>query len=140
MFTRHRDPRLEQLRGIDVLAPLSNAALANIAHLTTSARVRAGAALCVQGRAGDQVFALLEGQVAISRDGVPVAIVNAGGLVGEMAVLDNTLRSATAMTLTDVSALVLSPREFAQLLADHPDVADRIRSLGDARRDELASS
>ncbi len=140
MFTRHLDPRVEQLRSIDVLATLSHAELTDIARLTTAARVRAGATLCLQDRAGDQVFALLQGQVAISRDGLPIAIVNAGALVGEMAVLDHAPRSATAIALTDVTALVLSPREFAQLLEDHPAVADRIRSLGDARRAELATS
>lgn len=137
MLTRH-DPRTDQLRLVEVLSDLRPSDLVAIAALTTSVRLREGERLCVQDRIGDQVFLVLSGQVGITRDGIPVAVVGAGALVGEMAVLERLPRSATAEALSDVSALVMSVREFTQLVSSHPTVAARIRALGETRRRELA--
>ncbi len=140
MFTFRHDPRLDVLRRFDVLADLTRTELTAISCLMTATTVQAGEALCLQGRRGDQVFAVVEGEVAISQDEAVVAVVGAGAFVGEMAVLDSTTRSATAVALTDVSVLVMSTREFWQLLADHPRVATRVRSLGATRRQELSAA
>ncbi|MCU1593236.1 MAG: cyclic nucleotide-binding protein [Frankiales bacterium] len=134
------DPRLKQLRSIHVLSGLTSSELATVAHLTTAASFRAGQQLCVQGRVGDQVFIVLEGRVGIGRDGVAVAVVGEGSLVGEMALLESTPRTATATALSDVVALVMTPREFSQLLHDHPGVAERIREVGESRRRELGAA
>ncbi len=140
MFTFRHDPRLDVLRRFEVFADLSRSELSTIASLMTATTVPAGSPLCVQGRLGDQVFAVVEGDVAISQNGTPVAMVQAGALVGEMAVLDSTVRSATAVALTDAAVLVMSTREFRQLLLDHPRVATRIRSLGASRRQDLSAA
>ena len=74
-----------------------------------------------EGEPGDTAFVLLSGQVQISRnaDGktVPVGVVNVGGIFGEMALIDDGDRMASAMAIgTSTEALVISRRVFEEKL------------------------
>jgi CRP/FNR family transcriptional regulator, cyclic AMP receptor protein len=133
---RHQDPKLEMLSRIDVLSGSTRHELQEICRLTTQLTLSADRILCRQGEEAREVFLLADGQVAVTRDDVPVGIVMAGGIVGEMGVVDMGPRTATAMALTDVTVFVLSTGEFASLLAQHPTVAANVRALVAARAEE----
>lgn len=49
-----------------------------------------------EGEMGDCFYLIVFGEVAISREGAPIARVEEGGCFGEMALLENTPRNATA--------------------------------------------
>lgn len=105
-------------------------------------------------RAGDEADAghlllLLEGEVSVdtpvagSRDGVPIAVLGAGSILGEMALLDGAPRSATCTALTRVRAAALARSGLERLLDEHPraaakllaglsqGLAERLRALGE---------
>lgn len=106
-------------------------------------------------RAGDQsglgyMLLLLEGEVAVyaepqpERDADPIAVLSAGSLVGEMALVDGSApRSATCIALSPVRAAGLSRRGLELLMAEHPlvgaklmavvaqQLADRLRAIGE---------
>ena len=70
---------------------------------------------------GNTAFVLLSGKVQITRriDGKikPVGIVNAGGMFGEMALIDDAARMATARVVgASAEALVVSRRIFEEKL------------------------
>ena len=74
-----------------------------------------------EGEAGDTAFVLLNGKVQITRrvDGKakPVGIVNIGGVFGEMALIDDAARMATARAVGgSTEALVVSRRIFEEKL------------------------
>jgi CRP/FNR family cyclic AMP-dependent transcriptional regulator len=74
-----------------------------------------------EGEAGDTAFVLLDGQVQISRsdDGktIPIGIVNVGGIFGEMALIDDGDRMASAQAVgATTEALVVSRRVFEEKL------------------------
>ncbi len=74
-----------------------------------------------EGESGDTAFVLLDGMVQISRhdDGktIPIGIVNVGGIFGEMALIDDGERMASAQAVgVSTEALVISRRVFEEKL------------------------
>ncbi|MDT7546659.1 MAG: family transcriptional regulator, cyclic receptor protein [Actinomycetota bacterium] len=133
---RSNDPKMRTLSRIEVLSGLTPRQLEGVCRLTTELRLPADRILCREGDEAREVFLLADGQVAVSRGDGLVGVVQAGGIVGEMGVLDVGRRSATAMALTDVTVHVLSTWEFSRLLEEYPTVAANVRALVAARAEE----
>lgn len=78
--------------------------------------------------AGDQMYIITSGQVAISIAHDPVAEdyvarLGTGECVGEMAILDNLPRSATAHVTEDATFLVLDKARLKALILRYPELA-----------------
>ena len=93
----------------------------------TCTRFAEGQVLFKEGDPTDSVFRLLRGAVNIIRelDGEPVLLgtVGAGQFIGEMGVLENRPRNATARAASEVEAEILSPNEFLDQIASSPRAA-----------------
>ena len=63
-------------------------------------RLRAGETLVEQGQAGDELFLLFDGVLAVEQDGGQVAEVGPGAILGEMALLEGGRRTATLRAVT----------------------------------------
>ncbi|MEO6390867.1 MAG: cyclic nucleotide-binding domain-containing protein, partial [Pyrinomonadaceae bacterium] len=89
------------LRAAPIFAGLTPEGLLELARASTEEFYAAGAELCVEGSEGREVFILLSGKVRIFKGtGAArhqVATETIGGLIGEMAVLDPSPRSATVV-------------------------------------------
>lgn len=92
------------------------------------------------GDRGDVMYVLLKGDVEISvRDRV-IETVGPGGVFGEMALIDNRERSASAKALTPVKAGTIDQGQFLYFLRTHPSfsievmsvMAERLRLLNEA--------
>lgn len=103
-------------------------------------RFRAGDIIFSAGDPGDGFYVIGQGQVQISaRVGVQesrvLATIGPGDFFGEMAVLDEAPRSATARADTDTEATFLSRDELLQLLEKRPRLAlDLIREFSNRMR------
>jgi hypothetical protein len=64
-------------------------------------RLRAGSLLAEQGQPGQEIFLLLDGVIAVSVDGTELAELGPGAILGERAVLEQGLRTATLRAATD---------------------------------------
>lgn len=96
--------------------------------------VSQGATIFSEGEQGDTMYVIVEGRVQIQREGskspVVLATLQPGSFFGEMAVVDQSERTATAVALTDVSLLTVHASEIELLLEQRPDVgAKMIRTL-----------
>jgi hypothetical protein len=69
-------------------------------------KVKAGTELLVQGTPGHELFLVLDGMVVAEVDGKPVAELGPGALLGERAVLEGGLRTATIRALTGCKVAV----------------------------------
>jgi hypothetical protein len=94
-------------------------------------RLAAGEVLARQGSPGDALYLLLDGVVTVAVDDEPLADVGPGAVLGERALLEGGLRTATLTAAT--------PIRVAQVPADAVDV-DALRRLaaGHHREDERA--
>jgi hypothetical protein len=76
---------------------LSQVVLDSAPHWT---RLRKGATLVDQGAPGHELYLLLDGLLAVEIDGVTVAELGPGAVVGEVALLDGGRRTATLRAVT----------------------------------------
>ena len=102
--------------------------LERIAGRLTEREFPAGAPIVTQGQGGEGFFILYSGKADIVRersDGTR-AVVNqlaVGDFLGELALLDNGLRTATAVTTETTRCLVLTRWDFLSLLREDADMA-----------------
>ncbi len=87
-------------------------------------RLRKGKALTKQGDRGDEVFLLLDGVLTVEVDGEPVAELGPGAILGERAVLEGGVRTATLRAATKCKVAVapsnrVDPEALAELSKRH---------------------
>jgi len=87
-----------------------------------------GTALFHERQMADRVMVVLSGTVklsSVSEDGkeVLLALRGPGDLLGELGALDGRPRSANAIAVDDVEALVVPATDFRAFLGRHPDAA-----------------
>jgi len=126
-----------------VLAGLSPEAIEAIGAVMTDRALAAGEILVREGEPADELFVLLEGKLAVSLEagGQQLGELEPGAVVGEVAVLSGTLRTATATAVTPVRVGVIPRDDVAALTAGHPELVDRLlaSSVERLRRSELAA-
>jgi CRP-like cAMP-binding protein len=99
----------------------------------------AGAVVVRESGQGSEFIIMVEGYVEVRRAGGLIATRGPGEYVGEMAPVDHHPRTATVRTITPARMEVIARREFDTLLADVPDVADRIHARIAERRHTTSS-
>jgi CRP-like cAMP-binding protein len=120
--------RAEQLKRIDLFSGLKPEAVELIAKVATEESHALGTKIFQHGDAGDKLYLILEGRVRISRD-VPgmgeeaLAVLGPGQIFGEMALLDESPRSADARVHERCRLLVIPKDGFDDLLFLHKDLA-----------------
>jgi CRP/FNR family transcriptional regulator, cyclic AMP receptor protein len=99
------------------------------------ARHAAGAAIVAKGDPAHEMFLVRKGRVAIQLNGKTVEEVGPGGIFGEMALIDHSPRSATAVAVEDAEIIPIDERLFTILVQDAPYFAlDVMRVLTDRIR------
>jgi CRP-like cAMP-binding protein len=87
-----------------------------------------GDVLCDEGHVGREAFIIVSGTAEVSRGDEVLATVGPGDIVGELALLGEGRRTASVTAVEPVRALVMSPQEFASVLA-LPGVDEEIRRI-----------
>ncbi len=87
-----------------------------------------------EGEPGEEMYIIQEGRVEILRQFGPqtkrLATLEAGDFFGEMSMLENRPRSASARVAANAKLLAVDPSTFDQMLREYPEVAVRmLRSL-----------
>jgi CRP/FNR family cyclic AMP-dependent transcriptional regulator len=118
MRAKGRPVTAAQLRAVPVLASHSDEDLELLAYMATLRGFARGEVLMREGAEGDAAFLILSGRVDVSRAGEsrPVATLEPGALVGQLALLDRARRSATVTATTDATALELKASVFGNLV------------------------
>lgn len=88
-----------------------------------------------EGEEGHVMYVVLEGRVSLQINGVQVEELEAGGMLGEMALIDSIPRSATAIALTDCKLVPIDEKRFGFLVQQTPRFALQVmRVLADRLR------
>ena len=88
-----------------------------------------------EGEAGVFMYVVLKGRVAIAIQSTVVERIGPGGVLGEMALVDQSPRVATATAETDCSLLAINRRDFLNLVKTKPDFGlSLLKSLAERLR------
>ena len=120
------DADVRRLSGVRPFDALPREALQLIAFSCARRRLSAGEALFCAGDAADGAFFVLEGEVLLrAREATRRAA--AGALIGESALLADTLRPADADAPQGAELLYIPRETFMRVLTEFPESAAKIR-------------
>lgn len=109
------------LKKVPLLADLAPDDLERLIELSEVFKLPAGAELFTEGSRGDRAYLIKEGEIEIlkttSEGQTLLAIRRTGEVIGEMALIQQSLRTATARTRTDSLLVAISQDQFDHLLA-----------------------
>jgi CRP-like cAMP-binding protein len=120
------------LRQVPLFAVLDAEALRLVAFSAESRVYRAGDVLFQRGDASDGGYVVLSGSVALDSrdDGSPDGyVVGPGVLIGELALVVETERPATAVVREAASLMKVTRRVFRRVLEEFPDAAVTLRAM-----------
>ena len=83
----------------------------------------AGSTIFQEGQEGDCMYIVKDGEVEIRVHGKVVEVVSADGFFGEMAVIEDGHRSATAIAKTDAVLIPLNKKRFEFMVHEVPNFA-----------------
>jgi CRP-like cAMP-binding protein len=92
-----------------------------------------GFLLFAEGETGHTMYIVQEGSVKITKivdnKEVILAVLNKGDIFGEMAILENKPRAATAEICEDCTLLAVNRSNFSKLISEQPDMVVRMATL-----------
>ena len=144
LHAEHAEQRAKILRRVDLFAPLADADLRHLAERLHSRSYAPTEAILREGDAGDELFLVEQGEVAIllknGSEEIEVARLHAGQFFGEMSLLTGERRTATVRAITECRLLVVGKSAFQDTLRDTPGLAERISAILATRQQELGSA
>ncbi len=97
----------------------------------------AGAVVIREGESGDEMFVLLAGELAITAQGKRIDYLMPGMILGEMAMVDDRPRSATATAATECVLVRMNRDRFQALISRSPEFAVRVMNIMSIRTRRL---
>ncbi|HUI01945.1 MAG TPA: cyclic nucleotide-binding domain-containing protein [Acidimicrobiales bacterium] len=111
----------------------SAAQLRTVRKAVEEVEVPAGRVLCEEGSLGREFFFIVSGTASVRRNGRRVTTLGPGRYFGELSLLDRKPRSATIVSETPMTLLVLEQRRFNGLLDDMPTLSHKLLVAMSAR-------
>jgi len=125
------------LEPVSLFAPLSREERNDLAARAIERIYGKGERIVRQGDAGSSMFVIGRGRVRVVASGVELAVIDAGGYVGEMSMLTGQARSATVEVLEECEALELTSDALREVALANPEVVMRISAVVGARQADL---
>ena len=125
----------DTLKHVNLFSSLDKKDLLALAKSCQERKYSAGSTLFSQGDTGVGLYVLTSGTVRITQAKNPdraedvLGTEGPGGVLGEMALLDDLPRSATVTAVNDVTALLLPVWEFRTVIQSNPDIALKLLSV-----------
>jgi CRP-like cAMP-binding protein len=121
------------LKDVPLFADLSRRVRRIVAQHADEVEVAAGTEIVTEGALAYELFVIVEGTADVFEDGVKIAEVGPGGVVGEIGVLKTHRRTATVTATTPVKAIVVYGPELTALGETMPEVFTELESLIEER-------
>jgi CRP-like cAMP-binding protein len=119
---------------IGLFVDLDHNQLRRIAAYATELSVAAGERIIRKDDWSYELLAIEEGSAEVWRDGILVATLGPGEIVGELGVLDGGLRSATVIAIEPMRLIKLSRWDVRRLRRIAPAAIDSIERIAASRR------
>jgi CRP/FNR family transcriptional regulator, cyclic AMP receptor protein len=120
------DTKADALAACPFFEGLSRGDLLALAKITEDLEVEAGKTLTREGQSGSEFFVIVDGEVSVTKDGQEIRTLGPGDFFGEIALLEDTPRTATVTAKTPLRFFVLTRQAFRSLLAHQPELEEKV--------------
>jgi CRP-like cAMP-binding protein len=114
---------MEALRNVPLFAEFSDDDLERLARQMKERRFSAGSTVTSEGAGGAGFFVIIEGNARVNVGDEERAQLGPGDHFGEIALIDEGMRSATITADTDLLCYGMTAWEFRPFVEEHPQVA-----------------
>lgn len=119
---------IQLLRQVPLFAKLSESHLKKLAKRLVKREYEKGQVIITQGKGGEGLFIIRDGTAEAIRthpDGESIVVNEFGEMdfFGELALLDEGLRTASVVATSDISCFVLTSWDVKGILRDEPEIA-----------------
>lgn len=122
------DTKADALGRCPFFAELSRGELIDLAKATEDLEVEEGKVLTRQGQSGSEFFVIIDGEVAVTKDGNEIRRQGPGEFFGEIALIEDRPRTATVTAVTPLRFFVLTRQSFRSLLAHQPELEQKVNA------------
>ncbi|HEY3322769.1 MAG TPA: cyclic nucleotide-binding domain-containing protein [Planctomycetota bacterium] len=109
--------------------PKQRSSLKFLKYADTFKTYRANDVIFHEGEQGDMMYVVKAGTVELRVLGRVVETLEAGEMLGEMALVDNEARSASAIAITDCQLVPIDREKFQFLIRETPYVAIEVMQI-----------
>jgi len=110
------DTSYSLLKRVSLFQDLGTDELQQISQITTTQTFEPYESIIKEGEIGDRCYIVVSGQVSATSGGAFLGALGEGSHFGEMALLDNAPRSATIISTTPTTLLVITREDLMPLL------------------------
>lgn len=122
----NQDTKVQALKRAPLFEGLSRKELGGLARVSEDMEVPAGDVLCTEGDIGREFFVILDGETQVTAKGKDLGARGSGDFIGEIALLQDTTRTATVTAKTPLRVFVLTREDFRSLVRENPSVERKV--------------
>lgn len=128
------DARIAQLAKVARFSNLTDAEMKTVIDAATYLTVPEHWALMTEHTPGDKAYLILSGEVSVRQHGTEVSRLGAGEVIGEMALVNHKLRTATVVAETPLEVLHFTDATVAELTDKIPHFREILAGATTERR------
>ena len=119
---------LSFLQQVPMFSGLNNESLQLLLGRSRKLKFRKAAALLTEGETGESLYVIVKGKVKIfvsdeNGNEMTLFVEGPGSYIGEISLLDNEPRTASAVTLEACEIISISKASFKEVITENPDIA-----------------
>src|ERR687891_627188 len=121
-----QDTKVAALKRAPLFEGLSKKELTQLARVSEDMEIPEGQVLTKEGQIGHEFFVIVEGETEVTKNGKRVAKRGGGDFISEIALIEETPRTATVTAKTPLRVFVLTSKDFHYLLEENPKVERKV--------------
>lgn len=122
--------KMKLIDALPIFHGLSHNCLKKVAEQLEPISFSAGDSLIKKGEIGEEMYLIDQGEVEVVNDlGVTIAIIKHGQCVGEIALLNHTLRTANVIAKNYCDVYRLTKKDFTSLSKDFPELEESFQRI-----------
>jgi len=134
MFKKH-SPHASRFKALSRFEHLTDHQIQDICDKSTYVHLPQAWSLMAEQTPADKAYIILSGTCSVRQHGNEIAQLGPGDVMGEVAIVSHTLRTATVVSLTELEVLHFTSDALTRLAEDIPAFGTALRATTAARLD-----